>query len=532
MKKRFKNYPAPLFICACASALLTSAALSVDELSLLCLVSLVPLIGALTYYKAAKRLSVCGAMFTYSFLYHFLSVLWLLPFGARIEGLSAALGVPLMFLASVVIGLIEGAITALAFAPCVYLRRSRVPFFLIFAALYIVAEALQEYLPEVSFPWCRLGVIMADVTPFIQSASLFGSLFISLLILLINGLIAQAAVLLLGCFLPSRSSARGRRAVRLPAGILCLACAAAVFAADYGFGAARIARREASPQIVRVAAVQGGLAMQDKWDMTLSQTVSEYLELSAAAVSDGAQIILWPETAVPADITDSCFERIAAFASENDVTIVTGAFASERDGRRNLYYNVLCSVGPDGEVSEPYIKRRLVPMGERMPFSGLIDYGYTEPYQNLTPGSEPVLLPVDGLLAAGVVCYDSIYASSVRDNVAAGAQLILMSSNDSWFADTPAMEEHFDNSVMRAVENGRWIARSGNTGVTAFIDNLGRVVGRCPTDLRTYMLYDVGLFEEQTLYTRVGDVVLIPCVLLCIAAAAFIFRRERREERC
>ena len=108
----------------------------------------------------------------------------------------------------------------------------------------------------------------------------------------------------------------------------------------------------------------------------------------------------------------------------------------------------------------------------------------------------------------------------IRDSVLNGAEIIAISTNDSWFSDSAALSMHNSQSVLRAVENGRYVVRSANTGISSIIDPMGRVVDSLGANREGYVTAEVNLRNDLTLYTRIGNVI----VWLCIASHIFLCR--------
>jgi apolipoprotein N-acyltransferase len=143
-----------------------------------------------------------------------------------------------------------------------------------------------------------------------------------------------------------------------------------------------------------------------------------------------------------------------------------------------------------------------------------------EAVSNFTPGERPVLLPVGGRLVSNAICYEVIYGSLIRRFVRDGSELLTTITNDAWYGWSSAAYQHWDQAAMRAIENGRYLARAANTGVSGFVDPYGRVVQKSKLFEQTVLVGDVRLIRTRTLYTRAGD--LIAWLSLAFAAAALI----------
>jgi apolipoprotein N-acyltransferase len=114
------------------------------------------------------------------------------------------------------------------------------------------------------------------------------------------------------------------------------------------------------------------------------------------------------------------------------------------------------------------------------------------------------------------VCFDSIYDSLARKSVREGASLLTISTNDSWFTDSAALYMHNAQAQMRAVENGRYVVRAANTGISTAISAKGEVLDSLPPLVEGMVVCDVGVNTHTTLYSLTGNVML---VLFAIALA-------------
>ncbi len=246
---------------------------------------------------------------------------------------------------------------------------------------------------------------------------------------------------------------------------------------------------------VRVALEQGNLDQNVKWEPAMQRlTVRRYLSLSRASLdvpeAERPELVIWPETAMPFDYRTAAEHPalIRAFARENGVGLLFGAPGF----RRNLEggvdaFNRAYLVGPEGGDLGWYDKEHLVPFGEYVP--PFLDLPFLRPLLQgigeFLPGRStgPLVSPVRGgtarpLVLGVLICYESIFPELARKQVAEGATLLVNISNDAWFGRSSAPEQHLSLGILRAVEQRRWLARSTNTGISAFVDPSGTVVLR------------------------------------------------------
>lgn len=345
-----------------------------------------------------------------------------------------------------------------------------------------LAAALFWYLLEwargwlgTGFPWLTLAAGQAPWPILIQGASVIGAYGLS-------GLLAGLGCLLAESLLP-RHPARLRYALAA-CGLLGLLLA---------FGGIRLHLAPAQAdqgRAVTLALIQGNVRQDIKWDPAFQQaTVNKYLSLSGQALNnrDAARpdALIWPETALPFFYQDDALlaEEVRAFARETATPLLFGGpgYGIRRPGLVPLH-NRAFFVDALGRDAGHYDKEHLVPFGEYLP-PGL-DAPLFEPLlQGLggfTPGAPlpPLLLPLqDGgeAVLGALICYEAVFPELARDRVAQGADILVNISNDAWYNRTSAPVQHLHLSLLRAVEQGRWLARATNTGLTAFVDPWGRL---------------------------------------------------------
>lgn len=262
---------------------------------------------------------------------------------------------------------------------------------------------------------------------------------------------------------------------------------------------------------ITAAIVQGNVEQAHKWDPAYQQeTVDLYLKLSRSRVdATGADLLVWPETAMPFYFQkpDDLRRRVTEFARDNALTLVTGAPAAARDGdgKGFIFFNRAFLVGPDGKITGAYDKEHLVPFGEYVPFGQYLPFvkKLVQGAGDFRGGTSPAPL-VSGDLALGMlICYEAIFPELAQKRVAAGANLLVNISNDAWFGDSPAPRQHLDLTLLRAVEQGRYIIRATNTGISAVIDPKGRILAQSGLfTAESLGRADVGLISTRTWFHR------------------------------
>lgn len=344
-----------------------------------------------------------------------------------------------------------------------------------------------------------LAVTQYKILPAIQSASLLGSLFTGFLIVTVNGFLAL--------------SYKKLRAEKKPG--YCAAVAAGIVAVNFVFGVVRLSVYKENGDTVKAACIQGNIASGDKWaDDSLENSLRIYVSLTERAVEEEqAELVVWPETVITTYLNLNPYAAgiISDLAKEKSITIAVGAFYTE-DGNN---YNSIYLFHPDGSVDENvYCKRHLVPFGEYLPMPGLIKA--VLPFlaemnmfsDALVPGTSSELFETEHGKIGGLVCFDSIYETLTLSSVRDGANLMILSTNDSWYRDSAAVYQHNGHAVLRAVESGRCFVRAANTGISSVISAKGEIKTYLEPLVDGYVAADVTFSTERTPYSCVGDLIV------------------------
>jgi apolipoprotein N-acyltransferase len=360
------------------------------------------------------------------------------------------------------------------------------------------------------------------VLPIAQIASVTGVFGLSGLLALTSGAAALVAV-----------DRRPRRWVFA-------AIVAAVVAGCALWGRARVAEGSlaAAGEPVRVAVLQGNIAQDDKWEPALrDEIISRYMSMTKQAIAARATLILWPESSMPVPFEEDPARSapIRQLAREAGVTLLIGSDQVERarpgaplDDTANRFYVAAFLVKPDGTTGGIYRKIHLVPFGEYVPLQRLLFFvgPIVEAVASFTPGDAHVLFPVGGHKMSTAICYEVIYGNLIRRFVTDGSELLTTITNDAWYGWSSAAYQHWDQASMRAIENGRYLARAANTGVSGFVDPYGRVPEKSRLFEPAVLVQDVRFLQGRTIYSRVGD--LVAWFSLAFTAAALLAARRMR----
>lgn len=384
--------------------------------------------------------------------------------------------------------------------------------------VWVASEMGRTYILD-GFPWELLGYSQTAVLPIAQMASVVGVYGLSAFVAMVSATAAYAALE------PGRARWRAAGATAL------VVLAAGVW------GGWRLRdsalTRDGTP--VRVAVIQGNILQDQKWDPAFRDAILQrYIDMSREAIGRNAQFILWPESATPLPYEQDVArgDAIRRLARQARVTLLVGSDQIEpvrpvdQGQPQERLYNAAYLIRPDGSTAAIYRKIHLVPFGEYVPFKRLLFFVGTlvEAVSDFSPGTAPVMLPVAGHLASTAICYEVVYASLIRDFVGHGSELLTTITNDAWYGWSSAAYQHWQQASLRAIEEGRYLARAANTGISGFVDPYGRVLQKSALFQSAVMAEDVRFVTSRTIYSRIGDAVGWLSVALTAAALVLGFR--------
>lgn len=265
-----------------------------------------------------------------------------------------------------------------------------------------------------------------------------------------------------------------------------------------------------------VALVQGNLDQAKKWLPSEAQTnVDKHLRLSADHWD--ADILVWPEAAITMfpQQAQGLLESIGEQGRRSKTDIVVGIPGVEVLGANEYAFQNL-AIGL-GEARGRYAKYHLVPFGEFVPLEnvlrGLIQF-FDLPMSSSTPGAyDQANLELSFGEVAMAICYEIAYPESVRFR-AQNTRLLMTISNDTWFGASIGPLQHVQIAQARALENGRWLVRATNNGVTAIVSHLGQITAQLPQFEEGVLRGEVSLMQGRTPYSRAGHWPVLMSLLL------------------
>ena len=380
-------------------------------------------------------------------------------------------------------------------------------FFLTAPALWLLIEWLRSWFLT-GFPWLTVGYSTLE-SPFAGYAPVGGVFLISLVLALCSGLLAWCAC--------------KRTLWSVTAAVIGIALLVA--------GGAWLKTIEwttpVADRTVDVTMVQGNIAQELKFQPNL---IDDSIELYSSLSETGAELVIWPESAVPALFSDMP-EWEVEFANRmqaNGTSVITGGFTSNADYTE--FYNAIKVL--NGTEDQVYAKRHLVPFGEYTPFRDLITMLselITIPMSDLTPASGPVSpITVNGVHYGMSICYEDAFGTEMREQFPK-ANVLINVSNDAWFGDSTAPHQHQEIAAMRSLEFGRPMLRVTNTGITSLIDYRGKINATGAQFEPVAIDVVVTPRQGSTPYVTVGDWLAVALAIVMLLAGWIMHRRTKTE---
>ena len=519
----------------CVSGLLTALAVVFPTVGVLEWVTIIPAAMVLICISEdekikLRRVYLCGTVFFMSYylvIYHWFLYMYPLSFMDVSKGV-AILVVTVAWIGLSIIQTISSSLIFLVFA---IVFRSRifeklkilVPF--LAAALWAVIEWSQT-IGWWGVPWGRLCLGQTKTSLTLLSASVLGSYFVSFLIVAVNFCIAYLLI-------------RQDFTKVLATACICMVVGNLIIGAFV-----RISYNNKNNQKIKVAAVQGNIPLNEKWSPNTKQVIEDaHSKYTLEAAENGADLVIWAETAFPYDIDSELEDYFSALAREAGATIIAACFTlpekpvyADDGGLRS--YNSLFEVKEDGSFGEDiYSKQRRVPFAEFVPLRSMIEI-LIPPLAELNmlpndviPGEKSVVLHTEKGNIGCMICFDSVYENIALESVRDGAQMLIVSTNDAWFDDSAENYMHTSQSKLRAIETGRYVVRAANTGISGIVNPMGEFEEELGILEEGYVIGDIYLRDQTTIYTVIGNLFVYICIgftsaLLC--ASVFLYMKDRK----
>jgi len=496
------------WLLALLSAILQILCFPSPSLYFLCWIALAPLLVALIDRRYSPTLlrSVLLAYFS-GVIWYAGTCYWIFHVMHVYGGLSepVALGVLVLFclylaLYHALFGLLLALLTRSRF-----FANARV--LILVPVLWVGVELARAHIT--SFPWDLLGYAQIDNLPLTRIATFTGVYGLSFVVALVNTIFA------LGFLLP-----RQRR--------LSVALVAVLGAIALESGAA-VPYPTIHPDHVAQLVQVNLPILQTNWAPAFyDQTIAQLVQLSTEGVRatqprSNPAMIVWPESPAPFYTNDPKFQHwMSALAQDSRAYLIVGSLGVNpgKKPENSEVFNSAQLIEPDGGLGARYDKIHLVPFGEFVPFRHLLKFAesLTHDIGDFSRGNERNILPVADHKIGTFICYESIFPDEVLRFAQNGAELFVNISDDGWYGDYGAPGQHLNMARMRAIENGRWLLRATNNGITVSISPLGEPVATAPRNVRTVLQAPYSFESGTTFYTRHGDWFAHACAIISVLA--------------
>lgn len=385
---------------------------------------------------------------------------------------------------------------------------------LAFAGAFVASELLFPLL----FPWAYAATVH-QVPALLQLAELVGPIGVGLVLVAANLAVAELAIAKLEARAPRWRVAGALAVVPLVALIYGLIRIPMVDAAT------------AQAPKARVGIVQANMSLMGK-RRDKHEGLRRHLDLTRELQAGGKlDLVVWSETSVMAPQDEELAPALyrSQFTASLGAPAIFGAVLVRRveDARGYVLFNSALLSDGKGEVTGRYDKQFLLAFGEYLPFGEQFPklYEISRNSGRFTPGKTLAPLTLGNYGVATFICYEDISASFVRSIVKTGpTDLLVNITNDAWFGDTTEPWIHLALAKLRAIEHRRFLVRSTNSGVSAFVDPVGRVVKHTGTFRKEAIAAEVAWLRPTTVYGLAGDALWW---LVSAAALVCAFRRRR-----
>lgn len=464
------------------------------------------------------------------------------------NSLNAYLSAVASFLIALIPFCLAPLLMALAFRGYYQLRKKRdiKISFLGLVSFWIAYEYLHQSW-DLSFPWMTLGNGFANFHQLIQWYEYTGVYGGTLWIWLSN-------ILAFLIFWQYKEKVQAYRPAIL-IGLLSI-----VIALPIGLSIVRYNGYEEHTNPSEVVVVQPNIDPYMKFGLIdyidPSEQLNRLIDLSTKVAKPNTEFFIWPETAISSRgwlleeefRNHPYFDRIYTFLDAYHNGSVLSGIESQTiynhpqtvTARRldeNVYadhFNAAVLIDQSSKT-QFYHKSKLVPGVEQLPFGGALAVmkplfahfgGTTGGYGSQKEAS--VFYAQSGIGAAPVICYESVWGNYVADYIQKGAQFIAIITNDGWWGNTSGKDQHLQYAKLRAIENRRWVVRSANTGISAFINQRGDIVQKTEWWVPAALTQEINLNEEITFYTENKDIIVYIALLTSLLSITLLFVRRKK----
>jgi len=483
------------------SAILQIAIFPRLDVSFLAFVCFIPLLVLISVYQPWKLFLY---YFLAGFIFHVGNLYWIYWVIQHYTALGLPLSASILALLCVVMALFWGLFGYLLGR--FYARFGLAITLLLAPFLWITLEFARLHLTH--FPWCLLGYSQYRNLRLAQFATFFGVYGLSWLLMTANSAITTAVVLKKYYYILFAAALTG---------IVVL------------YGHFTILKPLSGPKW-KVGMIQANIPEDVKVNYDFAEQINEkHLRMSRELYDrEKPDIIFWSEssTLFPLRSGREWTQHILDFAKSHHTPIVLGSDSFQGEN----IFNSAFLVNANGQIESDYSKMYLVPFGEFVPFQSILFFaGKVVPeISNFSPGTNYNLFSVNGKKFGMHICFEVVFPQLSREFCKRGASLLTTITNDAWFGKSSAPYQHFAMAVMRSIENRRYLVRCANTGISGIVDPYGRILKTTPIYVEAETTGEVQWVDEQTFYTRCGDVIVYLAIAITLIAILFSLRVEVR----
>lgn len=389
---------------------------------------------------------------------------------------------------------------------------------------WTLLEWARNYTPFGGFPWSNLAMSQSAYWPLIQIADLTGVYGVIFFMVWVNVWFAELILKIRGRDIPLFQS-------KTVVTLLFI-----FFVLGYGFFRNGSLKQEVlKAPLLKVGLIQPNIPQNEKWEEALLSKQKEIFQESVQSLEDHVDLIVWPESSFFKTLWVQMRrippETFFVTTREKHPFSLIGMSTVDVGPEKERYYNSAALVDSEGIVLGQYHKVHLVPFGEYVPLKKI--FSFLKPLAvigDFEAGKALLPLNLGGWKMAPLICYEDIFPELSRKMVRGGANFLVNLTNDAWYGLTSAAYQHLALAQFRAVETRRAMVRDTNTGVTAVIDPLGRIVNRSFLFETSLLVHQIPLLSSQTVYTKLRDWFVMACFLFVLWRGIFLkyVKRNKR----
>lgn len=464
------------------------------------------LLGLLYVAKIPQKQTALGATFCWALSFFSIGVSWLHVSIHQFGGAPLIVSYLLVILLAAYLSLYPLLFTYLV-------RRFQVDSLIMFPVIWTFTEYLRGWV-FTGFPWLQFGYTQID-SPFAGIAPIFGVEGLTFFVMWLSAVIFNTV------FVLWQKSEKNKL---LAVNITMLAIVGGLSAYSSG----KQYTKEVTDKALTITLAQGNIEQNLKWDPEyLIRTLEIYQRLIIQHLGS-SDIIILPESALPAleNHLQPFFQTLQQAANAKGTEIITGTvYQDEKIGK--LLNSIVVLGGSQhtyhADTAPRYNKHHLVPFGEYVPLENLLrplGTVFNLPMSAFQSGHkiQPPLFAKQRAFTSAI-CYEIILGAQLQQNLHPNTDFILTISNDAWFGDSIGPWQHLQMARMRALELGKPLVRSTNTGISVFIDAQGKIIAQAPQFSETTLTHSIAPTEGTTPYGLFGH---IPLYIL-----AFFFTLSR-----